>query len=667
MPDQPVSSRKQQHQAAVQWCRRHQCGSRAALTQNPGKWPLVSKGTLDPLTQGKRTFNSAEHHRAVLTDQERQDLAETCRKASDSGCPPRKKDRDKYVLDILRWRKAQNIAGEPGFVKLTPPAVLTLERGKASRKFWRAFFKEFKDLSANSKVATTSMQRAKQCTRAVAEGSLLKLRDTLRSMGIYMQDEDCFVPGKEGNLIWLDEFNQFFNYLLPRGNNLKRTTRKGQRARQACTENRGTFTGSGAIGFDKFMYDFQMIFSLVDLHTDMAPDCIKELEFALFSVTDGGCQTGETFLEWLKSLEAQARSRGITGPICFATDGHSSRFWIENLRWLRKTSNDLFITPPEATRSCCMLDQIFQDAHSCYDDLVMDLKHDLGPDVSIGVNEAVQIFVQMWKKPWCSYKQRCRGFKNVGLDEGRISIDFMPDKQFKIGEAIAAAAAEGEQLAIEAPPVEEEELLVPTPDASITRGTKAYYAAKVHCLRVALETEKKRKLSPLQMGVLRASWFKPKPPKKKRRKINSVTGSMDGSMLLEKRDEMEEAGMTKEKEKQDAIKAKEAAFELCIAGCNCGQDNCAATGLVKCAACDQVKERRCKVYWSMLDPPAWYNGTVAKIGKARLKIDYPIEDEYQWHDPNTWDIQKVSSIATAEENDDGDSDDDMSLGALFPK
>ena len=83
-------------------------------------------------------------------------------------------------------------------------------------------------------------------------------------------------------------------------------------------------------------------------------------------------------------------------------------------------------------------------------------------------------------------------------------------------------------------------------------------------------------------------------------------------------------------------------------------------------ACFKVGDH-VKVYWSMLDPPAWYNGTVAKIGKARLKIDYPIEDEYQWHDPNKWDIQKVLAIVTAEESDDGDSDDDMSLGALFPK
>lgn len=95
-----------------------------------------------------------------------------------------------------------------------------------------------------------------------------------------------------------------------------------------------------------------------------------------------------------------------------------------------------------------MLDQIFQDAHKCYDDIVTDLKYDLGPDVGIGIFEAIQVFVEMNKKPWCSRKQRERGFKVVGLAENRVSIDFMPEDSFLIGEAIAAAAegtAEGAQ------------------------------------------------------------------------------------------------------------------------------------------------------------------------------------------------------------------------------
>ena len=92
---------------------------------------------------------------------------------------------------------------------------------------WRKFFVDFPALQKNTKVITTSMQRAKQCTREVAGASLERLRTTLRALGIYERDTDKFVPGKEGNLIWLEEFNQFYNYNLSRGNNLLRTTRAG--------------------------------------------------------------------------------------------------------------------------------------------------------------------------------------------------------------------------------------------------------------------------------------------------------------------------------------------------------------------------------------------------------------------------------------------------------
>ena len=366
-----------------------------------------------------------------------------------------------------------------------------MRRGCASRDFWRKFYEDFPALTIDAKVVTTSMQHAKQCTREVAGASLERLRTTLRSLGIYERDSDKFVPGKEGNLIWLDEFNQFYNYNLSRGNNLLRTTRTGQRARSAAFENRGTFTGSVACGFD--MYDPQMIFSAAEFSLHMTCESARELEYMLISITEGGCQTGETFLAWLKSIQAQARSRGLTGPLCFAMDAHSSRFWIETLRWLRLNDHDMFITAPNATGSCCMLDQIFQDAHRVYDDNVMDLKHEYGPDVVIGVNEAVRIFVQMWLKPWCSYEQRRRGYRVVGLAEGRISINFMPDDQFRIGEAIAAAAAAGQQLALEAAPAEAAEPEEPTPDQAIKRGTKEYLEAKVVLMRGAVDAERKRK------------------------------------------------------------------------------------------------------------------------------------------------------------------------------
>lgn len=577
-----------QLESALAYCRNKSCGARKALTENPGRWPDVTRSTLHAKLSQKSKQTAKEHKDAILTRQERKDLAETMRRAADGGCAMRKVDRDYAVLDILRWRKSQNAVGGRGFSVLSGPAKSTLKNGKASKVFWRKFFKDFTDLHPNHKVVTTSMQRAKQCTREVAAEHLDKLRKTAAKLGIYDLEADRFVPGKQGNIIWLDEMNQFFNYLLAPGNNLYRTARRGQRARQASSENRGTFTGSAACGFDGQLYDPQMIFKQDSLSASMAPECVRKLRYMLISNTENGVQTGQTFLDWLKEIEKQARANGVTGPILYCTDGHASRFWIKVLQWLRDNHHDMFLTPPNATGSCCMLDQIFQDLHSSYDNCVMDMKFDHSSDIKIGIVESVQIFVQCWMKPWCSWKQRERGFRVIGLAENKINIDFMPPSQFTLGAAIVAAEAEEPLLAIEGAPAENEET-EPTPEKSIRRSSKEYLEKKVELLREQVTEVKKRKTSPLEQGVLRATWFK-KPEKKKRHmRITAVWGSMNATELLERRLQMEAAEMDKQKKKADELALKNTLFENCIGGCQCDAEKCAAAGMMKCAVCNEIK------------------------------------------------------------------------------
>ena len=75
--------------------------------------------------------------------------------------------------------------------------------------------------------------------------------------------------------------------------------------------------------------------------------------------------------------------------------------------------------------------------------------------------------------------------------------------------------------------------------------------------------------------------------------INSVTGSLGSSELLEKKIEIEQSELLAMREKEQAIKAREDAFELCIKGCACAQNPCDGAGLVKCSVCNQVKKSLC--------------------------------------------------------------------------
>lgn len=126
-----------------------------------------------------------------------------------------------------------------------------------------------------------------------------------------------------------------------------------------------------------------------------------------------------------------------------------------------------------------MIDQVFQDLHRGYDRLVHDLKHDEGLDVDVDIWEAVEIICKLWNEPWCSFRQRRRAFRAIGLDESKISIDFVPTSQFQLGDALAVEHAP-------APAAPECEYKEPTPDAKIKRGTKKYFEKKVECMRPEL-------------------------------------------------------------------------------------------------------------------------------------------------------------------------------------
>jgi hypothetical protein len=136
---------------------------------------------------------------------------------------------------------------------------------------------------------------------------------------------------------------------------------------KSCNKNkRGTFSVGAALGFDMFLYDPQLNFRGDELTEDMAPPCVVAMEYMTTVVTENNRQVGHTFLAWLESLEEQARSRGVTGPICFATDGDASRYALQVQKWVIDNDHDLFITPAAATGTCCPLDQIFQSDSDSY-------------------------------------------------------------------------------------------------------------------------------------------------------------------------------------------------------------------------------------------------------------------------------------------------------------
>ena len=316
----------------------------------------------------------------MLTNGERRELAAAMSAAVKQGQAFDKGERTQAVADILLHRDKVNTKGGRKFIKLSPHTRRTLRTGKPGKDFWKSFFIEHRDAVCITKEKVTSIMRLKQCTYAVAEKHNRDLTALLILKDIYDPEEDCIFDGKEGNIIWQDEMGQFFRYMLRKGTSANVVGATGVPARAGEVENRTQFSYDGALGGDLFIYDIHLILRAEGFSADMAPPCIKRQPHYMIGITDKGCQVGATFLARQKNLVKQARARGIRGPIVFVTDGHASRFYIEFLCWLDNsanpesadcerfcgTGNDMYITPPNATETCCVLDQLFKSLHRAY-------------------------------------------------------------------------------------------------------------------------------------------------------------------------------------------------------------------------------------------------------------------------------------------------------------
>lgn len=306
-----VSAYDTQHSEAARYCLKRNFGAKRGLTcarrEDESVWPQVTIWSLQRvLRQYAVRFRNDDNfhlsqikrrdHRSILTQVELEDLAATMRESALAGLPFSRSDRNSAVCDILLWRQSKNSTGGRAYVKLSRYARHVLQTKKAGKAFWNAFFKKFPCLT-RGQAKETAFNRAKQCSKPVAEDHIKKIKETLSRLGIYDLEKDCFVPGKLGNLIWLDECPNFFKYNLKRGSARLVTYLKGLVAKIPVQENRGTFTIDAALGGDGYLYDPHLLFAQDGITTDMLPEGVRKHQWLFISNNDCGVQTGTTFFE----------------------------------------------------------------------------------------------------------------------------------------------------------------------------------------------------------------------------------------------------------------------------------------------------------------------------------------------------------------------------------
>ena len=498
----------------------------------------------------------------------------------------------------------------------------------------------------------------KKITSEVFERHMVEWKASAAKLGIWDIENECVVPGKEANIIWLDEMPQFFQYLLDRGGKRQRVGVRGQETRATEVEGREQFTYDGAIGFDLFVYEPHLIFRSDYLMKDMFPPNLQQLEHVMVTAAKKGCQTGPTFLLRLKNLEVQARARGVEGAIMFCTDGHMSRFFHGVFQWLIASTvregcgvgHQLYITPPHATGTCCILDQLFQGLHSAYAKEVRKLRYALGPTFTVGRWEAAQIMAGVhatWaptkNKEWAWRK--CGFARGDGIAPATVGVQHCPAGQFVIANTFAAleleiaaarvpaapaspaSPAAGALVAVQViPPLPPPPLTLstlqaplpfytpgrsemsrdlrtelPTPSPSVPRGGSEYRDAKLQaCAAEVVSLRRKSYSSPsareARVFLPITKYYLTKPEGGSTRILGmKMYGSMVGSDLPAHQIEVEAQKVAKANAIKKAADIQRGIYDACVHGCSCEGEKCAAQGLYLCRFCHVLKKQKCGV------------------------------------------------------------------------
>ena len=89
----------------------------------------------------------------------------------------------------------------------------------------------------------------------------------------------------------------------------------------------------------------------------MAPKTVVDKINLLISTTDTGCQDHTLLLSSYKLFDKYLDEKKIERPVVLTSDGHSSRFDYEVLKFCHEKKIRLFISPPDTTGVIQLLDQ----------------------------------------------------------------------------------------------------------------------------------------------------------------------------------------------------------------------------------------------------------------------------------------------------------------------
>ena len=134
---------------------------------------------------------------------------------------------------------------------------------------------------------------------------------------------------------------------------------KGEKCSDILKENREFVTIEPFISLDGRIHVCHVIFAAAGITSAMAPKgAVEKIPNLLISVTENGYQNGQSCLESCKFFDQVIAKENVVRPIAMLTDGHSSRFDIDVLRFNQEKEMTSHVSPPDSTSTTQALDQI---------------------------------------------------------------------------------------------------------------------------------------------------------------------------------------------------------------------------------------------------------------------------------------------------------------------
>ena len=493
-----ISEKKKQIQDAVDYCKVNKCRGSKAL--NTGNFPLIKTyKTINRILDGKSPMPShSKEYCSVLTVEEEGLLVKHMVNKARAYQPFNRKDATKYILTMLKVRQAVNkkVVGGRKFKKLSPAAQNTLKRGSLSRQFWERFDVKYKKVIKKKRRGTTSLKRVQACTKQMAQQHIDGMAQELIDCGIFTDankiESGCWSGKIDGSRVFNhDETPQFLNYGVDGTASNIFYAAKGERCTGLLAENRECVTISPMISLNGNVPICHVLFASAGIKSNMAPkEAVDAIDNLLISSTENGFQTGKSCLKFYEMFDQYLTDHNIQRPVVVLSDGHSSRFDIDVLRFCQEKKINQFLSPPDTTGLLQPLDQINAKLHTSYRECTKSLFQD------DHVNR--ETFMVLLSKIWSTWAPKdtvIKSFKKCGITEDNLDIEFMQQDKF----ASADLVTEKESDVDSTPNTSKAPWNIQSP-LNVRKETREYWREKYQNLENAMKEAIKLPITPEEIS-----------------------------------------------------------------------------------------------------------------------------------------------------------------------